>query len=318
MNLSLKEYVIPSRSGSDIETPAEGLAQDPYRTSISSSPLLSQHFGCSIWLKWESENPTGTHKDRESARIIAACLKQNLAGVGCASTGNFAISLAYHAQKADLPCEIWLPHSRALPSVVSRLQDLGAVLNFVEGDLSKAYDISSRELDRRGFLNANPGQCPEKLKAHATLSKEICHQLPKVTHVICPINNGSLFLGLASGLQERNIKLIGAYTHSSSASSICGFHCAEGQDRITKQAVFRKGRLLEASEQDLFYGTKVLLSLQSNTEVSSASTIGILSKLTLKPSDVICCLVTSNGANKPKEAPKFLDRFQRVNHTITP
>lgn len=315
MNLPIKESVINHASNSSVATTVSGTHQrlntSPYKTSVSFHHILSQHFGCSIWLKWESENPTGTHKDRESAQIISSCLKNKLVGVGCASTGNFAISLAYHAQQATIPCEVWLPHSRSLQSVANRLQALGAIVNYVEGDLSDAYTISSRELDRRGFLNANPGQCSDKITAHETLSKEILSQVPNVTHVICPINNGSLFLGIASGFEGKSVKLIGSYTYSQYASSISGFNRAEGIDLIAQKTSACQGFLLEASEQGLWYGTTILLGSQSNTEVSSASVIGVLSQLKFEPNDVICCLITSNGVNKPEESGKLIRHFNK-------
>ena len=59
---------------------------------------ISQIYKKDVWLKLEILNPTGSHKDRESVLLIKEAKKKNFKSIGCASTGNLAISLAFFSK----------------------------------------------------------------------------------------------------------------------------------------------------------------------------------------------------------------------------
>ena len=75
---------------------------NPEKIRVGNTPLIKlgnssvfNSLSSNIYAKLELYNPTGSHKDRESLEIIAFCIKKGIKEVGCASTGNFGISLAY-------------------------------------------------------------------------------------------------------------------------------------------------------------------------------------------------------------------------------
>ena len=77
-------------------------------TPLTKSKIASQIFKREIFYKHEYLNPTGSHKDRECEYILNKKKNQNFSSVGCASTGNLAISLAYYAKKYNKKCHIWV------------------------------------------------------------------------------------------------------------------------------------------------------------------------------------------------------------------
>ena len=74
-------------------------------TPLIFSKKISRHFGKNIWLKLEIYNSTGCHKDRECELMVSDAKKKGYSTVGCASTGNLAISLAFYAKKNGLKFE---------------------------------------------------------------------------------------------------------------------------------------------------------------------------------------------------------------------
>ena len=61
-------------------------------TPLIKSDLASKIFNTNIFYKLENLNYTGSHKDRECKYILSKQQNRNYNSVGCASTGNLAIS----------------------------------------------------------------------------------------------------------------------------------------------------------------------------------------------------------------------------------
>ncbi|SFP35781.1 threonine synthase [Salibacterium halotolerans] len=58
----------------------------------------------SVYIKLESQNPTGFHKDRMSAYLVSMAKSQNYKGIVIASSGNAGLSIASYAAFACIPC----------------------------------------------------------------------------------------------------------------------------------------------------------------------------------------------------------------------
>lgn len=62
--------------------------------------------GTPLWLKDESRNPTGSHKDRLNLCAVSAAVASGAPGVAVASSGNHGVSAAAYAARAGLPCVV--------------------------------------------------------------------------------------------------------------------------------------------------------------------------------------------------------------------
>jgi threonine synthase len=132
-------------------------------TPMHYSDILSRHYQTHIWLKLELFNSTGTHKDRESRQIVKDCLNSGCQEIGCASSGNFGISLAYHSWQVGLTCHVWV--SSKVSKIVSQfLEAFSAHIYMVDASLSDLYEISSEALNRMSAYNANPYYCQSKIR----------------------------------------------------------------------------------------------------------------------------------------------------------
>ena len=275
-------------------------------TPVVKSEKLGRKFGCDVWLKMELWNPTGSHKDRESLKIIEECKQRGISEVGCASTGNFGISLAYYAKISGLKCHVWLPSGRAYPTVMNLLRAFSAEIHLLESDLDVLYPRSSEEMLDLNIYDVNPGKCPAKIAGNVEIGQEIIEQITGVDMVVCCLNNGTHLLGIAEGVRKSGARVIGVYSYSEFASSIRGFNQAEGSKRIQEMVSLSGGSAVEATEQDLRDGVLALYNEGIVPEASSAAVVGVLNKMDLSQCECVCCVISGNGLKKPSELQELI------------
>jgi threonine synthase len=268
-------------------------------TPLIRSDHLSGRHGVEVWLKLECANPTGSHKDRESALIVGACSALGYSKVGCASTGNLAISLSYYAQLAGIECHIWVSPDASKPELGRWLRTFGAVVHPCNGKLAELYEMSNAAMKRLDIFNGNPGMSDVKLEGNRQIAREITEERPGLDWIVCPINNGSHFIGVAQGLFGTQSHLAGVYSYSALAHSIQGFHASEGLEKIHQTVAEIAGCLIEATDHDIENGITSLLKDGIIAEPSSAGSVGILSKLSLQRDQSVCCIITGSGLKWP-------------------
>jgi len=275
-------------------------------TPVIRSETLSKEYDCDVWLKLEIWNTTGSHKDRETLKIMEECKRHGVYEVGCASTGNFGISLAYYTMVSGLRCHVWLPSGRAYPNVMNLLSAFSAEIHLMDSDLSELYPKSSEEMRSQNIYDVNPGKCPAKIAGNKGIGQEIIKQIRNVDTVVCCLNNGTHLLGIAEGVREAGVRIVGVYSYSRFASSIKGFNQAEGAERIQEAISLSGGSLIEATDQDLRSGVLTLYNEGIIPEVSSAGVVGVLNKVDLSSCNRICCVISGNGLKKPSELQDLL------------
>jgi threonine synthase len=261
-----------------------------HKTNVVYSPSLSAKWDCHIWLKLEMSNITGSHKDRESQLVVAECLKRGHTELGCATTGNYGLSLAYYAWLHGLHFHVWVMKSTPL-DVVNVLRMFNAHIHSVDAPLAELVEVSSRALMQIGAMDANPGRCGLKLAAHKETAHEIQQQIPSLSKVVVPVNNGSLLLGIADGLAP-DVKLIGVTSRSEGATAINDFCCAEGREQIVESVLNRQGQLVDVSGDEINMAQTLLHQEGIEAELSSASVMAALPYISCCEQEHICCVIT--------------------------
>lgn len=266
------------------------------------APKISKYYKKRIWLKLEILNPTGSHKDRETLFLLNEAQKKKFNSIGCASTGNLAISLAFFSKIHNVKSYIWLRKKDIDLYNLKLIKSLGAKV-FIKNtsNLSKLYNLSSKLMKTKKIFNANPKNSKHKISANSQIVNEI-YDLNNIinTFVTC-VNNGSHILGIKKGLKKEH-NVYGVFSKSKIATSINSFTKYEG-DALNKYFNIEKD-FIEAKDREISNGIKLLKSEGLYCEPSSAAIIGSLNKVKEKN---LCCIITGSVHKNLRSFQSFIN-----------
>ena len=195
----------------DIRKAADQLAGAVIRTPLIPAPRLSEQLDCELYLKLESQQYTGSFKDRGAfIKLKSLTEEQARNGVIAMSAGNHAQGVAYHAQRLGIPATIVMPEFAPF-SKVERTRSFGArvVLN---GDTLDASAVAAREIGARDNLTfVHPYDDPRIIAGQGTIGLEMLEDQPELETIVVPIGGGGIMSGIAIAAKDHNpaIELVG-------------------------------------------------------------------------------------------------------------
>jgi threonine dehydratase len=182
------------------------------RTRLIPAPSLMRHAGSSVYLKLESELPTGSFKPRGALYALATNLKRRqIREVIASSTGNHGAAVAYAAKELKVPATIFLPEN-ANPVKRQVIAQLGARLVERGRDLLEVFNYASDYASSgEGIYFLNDATDADLPAGPATIACEIVEQLPEVDTVYAPMGDTALIRGIAAALKQLSsgIRIVG-------------------------------------------------------------------------------------------------------------
>jgi threonine dehydratase len=181
----------------DVTRAAAAIAGAITKTPLVPAPSLSEAAGCEVWLKLETQHPTGSFKERGALnKLLALNANERGAGVVAMSAGNHAQGVAYHARRLGIPATIVMPEGTPFTKI-DRTEGLGATV-VLEGDslvaARRAADALARE---RGLVPVHPYDDPTVIAGQGTIALEMLADQPALDTLIVPIGGGGLISGIA-------------------------------------------------------------------------------------------------------------------------
>ncbi len=150
---------------------------------------LSEITGCSVWLKYEGANPTGSFKDRGMTMAISNAAEAGARVVICASTGNTSASAAAYAVKAGMGCAVLVPAGKIAMGKLAQAVVHGATLLQVEGNFDDCLTIA-RELADNYPVELVNSVNPSRIEGQKTAAFEIVDMLGFAPDIHClPVGN---------------------------------------------------------------------------------------------------------------------------------
>ncbi len=168
--------------------------------------------GVAVYLKLETELPTGSFKPRGALYALATNLaRRRVEEVSASSTGNHGAAVAFAAKALGIPATVFLP---AKPNPVKRekISDLGArIVECGAVDLAGAFQQASAYSAHPGVYFLNDATDPDVPVGTATTGIEILEQIPTVSTVYVPMGDTALIRGVAAALKllSSKIRVIG-------------------------------------------------------------------------------------------------------------
>ena len=204
-------------------------AQDTLRLVVPESRFLasvklSRKGGGWVYLKLESEGPTGSFKVRGAYHAIDVRQKQmngKLPGVVTSSTGNHGAAVAYAAFMQHVPARIYLPENPN-PAKKARIADFGAEIVEVGEFLEETRQHAAKFAEEYGWYDVVDGSEPEMLPGTATIACEILDKLQHVDVFFVPVGDSTLIRGFAFAAKQLRpgVKIVGVQAERAPAYAL--------------------------------------------------------------------------------------------------
>ena len=187
---------------------APGLSMGEGGTPLVAAPRLAEWagFGGELYVKDESRNPTGSHKDRLNLCTVSAAVLSGAPGITVASSGNHGAAAAAYAARAGLPCVLFITEGTE-PHLVRMVSAYGAAVVPLPRPLRR---VLMRELvERAGFhpvssITPTHTGHPFGPEGYKTIAYELYRQLGDrlPAAVFIPTAYAELLYGVWLGFKE--------------------------------------------------------------------------------------------------------------------
>ncbi len=193
------------------------------KTPVDFSPHLSKLCGCNVYLKWESEQLTGSFKIRGALnKILSIDKKTRKNGVVAYSTGNHALAVAYAAKFTGINAVIYVPYSTPKEKLETLKHYPVSIKNYKKSNDEPEITIHAREFAvKNNMAFVSPYNDIKIVAGQGTIGYELWKQLPNLDSIFVCVGGGGLISGIGCYLKTMNnkIEIIGCEPENSPAMS---------------------------------------------------------------------------------------------------
>lgn len=197
-NLWRYREVLPIRNEASIVCLGEGF------TPLLHAKRLGARLGLpSLYLKDESQNPTGSFKARGMALAVSMARELGISRIAVPSAGNAAGALAAYAAKAGMESAVFMPEGTP---VANRLECEfhGARVALVPGSIKDCARVMRESAGEPGWFDVSTLCEPYRLEGKKTMAYEVFEQLdwrlPEA--MIYPTGGGTGLIGMWKAFSE--------------------------------------------------------------------------------------------------------------------
>ena len=184
--------------------PANAISLGEGDTPLLHLPRLGGELGLSrLYVKDESQNPTGTFKARGLAAAVSKAKELGLGKVIIPTAGNAGGALAAYAARGGLQALIYMPQDTPRANVEeSRIT--GATVRLVDGLISDAARMASERARREVWFDVSTFKEPYRVEGKKVMGYELAEafgwRLPDV--IIYPTGGGTGLVGMMKAFSE--------------------------------------------------------------------------------------------------------------------
>ncbi|MCV7064988.1 threonine synthase [Mycolicibacterium houstonense] len=307
-------------------------------TPLIHAKRLSELTGCTVHLKVEGLNPTGSFKDRGMTVAVTESIARGQQAVLCASTGNTSASAAAYAAKAGITCAVLIPQGKIAMGKLAQAVMYGAKIIQVDGNFDDCLELARKITADFPTIALVNSVNPYRIEGQKTAAFEIVDALGTAPDVhALPVGNAgnitAYWKGYSEyhrdGLSDRLPRMLGTQA-AGAAPLVLGEPVKEPETiataiRIGSPASWSgaveaqqqsKGRFLAATDDEILAAYHLIARSEGVfvEPASAASVAGLLKSVEdgwVKRGSTVVCTVTGNGLKDPDTALKDMP-------TVTP
>ncbi len=297
-------------------------------TPLLPAPVLSELTSCSVFLKVEGANPTGSFKDRGMTVAVTLAASRGATTVICASTGNTSASAAAYAARAGLTCAVLVPKGSVAVGKLAQALAHGAKLLQVDGNFDDCLELV-RKIDADYPVALVNSVNRERLQGQKTASFEIVDALGDSPDVHClPVGNAgniaAYWLGyreyFSDGKAAKTPRMLG-FQAAGAAPIVAGRPVPDPDTvatairvgnpaswHIAEEARAESGGLIASVTDEQILAAYRLLAQREGVFGEPASAAGVAGLLqaradgSVAAGSVVVCTITGHGLKDPDTA----------------
>jgi threonine synthase len=189
---------LPLADGEEPVTLGEGM------TPLLRWPALERELKLNtVWVKDESQNPTGSFKARGLSAAVTGAVRARVKEFTIPTAGNAGVALSAYARRAGLPVHVFAPRSTPA-TILQQIRSFGADLILLDGHIGDCGKAARKLAAERGAFDVSTLREPYRIEGKKTMGLELAEQLnwrlPKV--IIYPAGGGTGLIGMWKGFHE--------------------------------------------------------------------------------------------------------------------
>lgn len=190
--------LLPPAPDDEIVTLGEGMSP------VLPCPALGKHVGLSdVWMKDESQLPTGSFKSRGQALAITMAKKFGVTRVAIPTAGNAGGAMAAYAARAGMEAYVFMPDDTPAINQYECVA-AGAKTFLVDGLITDCGRIIREGKDAMGWFDISTLKEPYRIEGKKTMGLELAEQfeweLPDV--ILYPTGGGTGLIGMWKAFAE--------------------------------------------------------------------------------------------------------------------
>lgn len=173
-------------------------------TPLLRTDRLGEHLGLrKLYIKDESQNPTGTFKARGLASAVSKAKELGVSKLIIPTAGNAGGALASYAARGGMKAAVVMPNDTPVANMVeSRIA--GAEVELVEGLISDAARVVKDKVNREGWFDMSTFKEPYRVEGKKIMGYEVAEsfgwKLPDA--IIYPTGGGTGLIGMWKAFLE--------------------------------------------------------------------------------------------------------------------
>ena len=189
---------LPILDGEEPVTLGEGM------TPLLRWPPLERSTGVgTVWIKDESQNPTGSFKARGLSAAVTGAVRGHASSFTIPTAGNAGVALSAYARRAGIPVHVFAPRSTPA-TILQQIRSFGADLQLVDGHIGDCGKAARQYASEHGAFDVSTLREPYRIEGKKTMGLELAEQLGwhLPSAIIYPAGGGTGLIGMWKAFNE--------------------------------------------------------------------------------------------------------------------
>jgi threonine synthase len=172
-------------------------------TPLVFAQRLSEKTRCTVYLKVEGVNPTGSFKDRGMTMAVTEAVARGQKAVMCASTGNTSASAAAYAARAGITCAVLIPQGKIAMGKLAQAVMHGAKIIQIDGNFDDCLELARKLTADYPSVSLVNSVNPVRIEGQKTAAFEVVDALGTAPDVhALPVGNAGNITAYWKGYTE--------------------------------------------------------------------------------------------------------------------